>query len=67
MIGQRHAKVALPAWQSTGSNCKRGRVGSGAVPNGYGDEIDFVPPPGFEHHTVQLVWSRYTDNAILFA
>jgi hypothetical protein len=66
MSGQRHAKVALPAWQSTGSNCIWGRVGTGAVSNGYGEEINLVHPPGFEHHTVQLVGSRYTDKAIIF-
>jgi hypothetical protein len=39
---------------------------TGAVQKGYGEEINLVPPPGFEHHTVQLVGSRETDNAILF-
>jgi len=34
MSGQRHAKVALPAWQSTGRNCKWGKMDTGPFRTG---------------------------------
>ena len=58
--GQLHIPAALPPGK-TGTHCVGGWVG----PQGLSGPVRKIsPPPGFDHRTVQLVASRYTDCAI---
>ena len=59
--GQRHAPVALPPGNRSGTHCIGGWVGLRAGLDWCGKSR---PPPGFDLRTVQPVASRCNDRAI---
>jgi hypothetical protein len=61
VVGQRHAPVALPPGNSSGTHCTGGWMVLGAHLGGCSESY---PLPRFELRTVQPVASRCTDCAL---